>query len=50
MRVSEQRYVIRYNAGGFSDGFTKAEVDAELAISTEQHPYGGVAESWPMCN
>ena len=45
--VTEQRYVIRYNAGGFSDGFTKAEVDAELAIPKEHHPYGGVAEFWP---
>lgn len=32
------RYVIRDNAGGFSDGFTREEVEAELAIPTEGHP------------
>lgn len=42
------RYVIVYNAGGFSDGFTYEDIQKELAIPSEQHPYGGVKEFWPM--
>lgn len=43
-----RQYVIVYNAGGFSDGLTYQDVQKELAISVEQHPYGGVKEFWPM--
>lgn len=43
-----RRYAIVYNAGGFSDGFTYQDVQKELAIPAEQHPYGGVKEFWPM--